>query len=156
MKRILLCSFFFSLLIGCAAPGESPEQMIAEAKALDAKWLDAYNNGDVEMASSTYWNSPEVISFPPGEMELRGWDAVKEGFVKDFSSPVRGKLEMTDANYRVAGDVVITWGKWRYTMTEPEMVIEGRYTDVKANRDGKMVFLMDHASIPMPPPSAGG
>ena len=28
----------------------------------------------------------------------------------------------------------------------------GRYTDVKAERDGKWVYLMDHGSAPLPPP----
>ena len=30
----------------------------------------------------------------------------------------------------------------------------GRYTDVKAQRDGKWVYIIDHASVPLPPPSA--
>lgn len=30
----------------------------------------------------------------------------------------------------------------------------GRYTDIKAERDGKWVYIMDHASMPLPPPSA--
>jgi len=30
--------------------------------------------------------------------------------------------------------------------------MEGRFSDVKAVRDGKWVYVMDHASIPVPPP----
>jgi len=31
--------------------------------------------------------------------------------------------------------------------------MEGRYTDVKAKRDGRWVYLLDHASAPIPPPA---
>ena len=31
-------------------------------------------------------------------------------------------------------------------------IIEGRYTDVKRMHDGKWVYVMDHASVPLPPP----
>jgi hypothetical protein len=30
-------------------------------------------------------------------------------------------------------------------------VMEGRYSDVKAPRDGKWVYATDHASVPLPP-----
>jgi ketosteroid isomerase-like protein len=64
-------------------------------------------------------------------------------------------MEFLNAEYRVEGSVVLCSGKWRYTMPMPEgepMVMEGRFTDVKAKRDGKMVIIMDHASVPMPAP----
>ena len=40
-------------------------------------------------------------------------------------------------------------------MTGPDgepLQMEGRYTDAKAERDGKWVYLVDHASVPIPPP----
>ncbi|MFN0158966.1 MAG: YybH family protein [Bacteroidota bacterium] len=155
MKQVVLLSLFFAgiiFIVGCAPQGESPDQMIAEAKALDQKFNEMYNNGDVDGIMSLYWNSPDLVSYPPGDLELRGWESVKAGFIKDFGMTPRGKIEMIESNYKVAGDVVISWGKWRYTMTEPPMEILGRYTDVKAKRDGKLVYIHDHASAPMPAP----
>ena len=64
-------------------------------------------------------------------------------------------LEMIEMNYKVAGDVVISWGKWRMLVPMGEgepMEILGRYTDVKAKRDGKWVFILDHASVPLQAP----
>jgi ketosteroid isomerase-like protein len=58
-------------------------------------------------------------------------------------------------NYKVLGDSVVSWGKWRFTVTPPggtPEIMDGRYTDLKAKRDGKWVFVLDHASAPLPPP----
>jgi len=152
-------TIFFSLMVvgamflsGCAPLGETPEQMITEAKALDQRFIAAYNNGDVDAVMATYWNSPDLVSYPPGALEVRGWEAAKEGFAKEFSS-MKGTLEFMEPNYRVAGDVVMGWGKWRFTMSDPPMEMMGRYTDVKAKRDGRWVYILDHASAPLPPAS---
>jgi ketosteroid isomerase-like protein len=56
-----------------------------------------------------------------------------------------------------AGDVVIGWGLWRVTVAGPDgapVEVVGRYTDVKAERDGTWVYILDHASAPLPPPPA--
>jgi hypothetical protein len=34
------------------------------------------------------------------------------------------------------------------------MELDGRFTDVKTQRDGKWVYILDHASAPMPGPPA--
>lgn len=33
------------------------------------------------------------------------------------------------------------------------MEMRARYSDVKAKRDDKWVYIFDHASVPLPPPS---
>lgn len=158
MKQIFLFSIAVAaavLVIGCAPTGPTPEQMITEAKAVDQRFFEAYNNGDVDGLMATYWNSPDLVSYPPGELEIHGWDAVKESFAKGIDEMKGAKLEFIEPGYKVAGDVVLSWGKWRWTSppgSEPAMEFIGRYTDVKAMRDGKMVYIMDHASAPMPPP----
>jgi len=143
------------LLLSCAPAGENPERMMADAKALDQSFVEAYNAQDVDRVMALYWNSPDVVSYPPGEMEIRGWENMKQSFAKDFSTTKGGTLELFESNNKPAGDVVIGWGKWRWTMPMeqgPPMELTGRYTDVKAKRDGKWVYLIDHASAPMPPP----
>jgi ketosteroid isomerase-like protein len=68
------------------------------------------------------------------------------------------KLELTDQRNVVVGDAVVGYGLWRMTMPVPDgppMMMEGRYTDVKVMRDGKWLYMVDHASAPLPPPPAG-
>lgn len=149
---VVVCLAVALYVSGCMPRGESPEQMLKEAKALDEKFLEAYNKGDVEALMALYWKSPDVVSCPPGEMLIRGWDDLREAMVKDFATSPKGKLEMLESHNTVAGDLVLGSGKWRFTVMEPPMEIVGRYTDVKAKRDGSWVYIMDHGSVPLPPP----
>lgn len=162
MKRVLLFSLVGLLVVGAGlllvyAKEDDSEKMIAAAKALDQKFMEAFNKGDVDALMSTYWNSPDLVVYPPGAMEWRGWQAAKESF-KEFLANMKGaKLQLTEPNYKVAGDVVMSWGKWRITMPTPDgktMDMMGRYTDVKTKKDGKWVYIIDHASAPLPPPPA--
>lgn len=145
------------IMIGWATAGGKEDKMIAAAKALDQKFIEAYNKGDVDAVMATYWNSPELVSYPPDAMEVKGWQAAKDAFAHSFAHMKGAALELIESNYKVVGDAVITWGKWRLKMPAADgqtMEIEGRYTDVKAERDGKWVYIMDHASVPLLPPPA--
>lgn len=159
MKHVLQYFLFLatlSFMIGCTTQMQDPQKMLAAAKALDQQFIDAYNSGDVDAIMDTYWNSPDLVSFPPDMMEVRGWEANKEALTKTFAEQSGGKLELIESNNTVVGNAVIGTGRWRFTMTMPggvSMVVEGRYTDVKTERNGKWVYIIDHASVPLPPPA---
>jgi ketosteroid isomerase-like protein len=128
--------------------------LIAAANELDNLFLVAFNNGDAEAIMKLHWNSPDLRTYPPGETQVNGFDAVKAGYVRDFSSNKGATLEYTDSNNIPFADGVVGYGTFRWTMpmegSEP-MVFDGRYTEVKAMRDGKLVIVIDHTSMPMPP-----
>lgn len=153
--KLVLFFVLISLLNSCAPRGEDPEQMVTAAKELDQRFLEAYNNGDVDALMDTYWNSPELVSYPPDALVLRGWQNVKVAAEETFKQMKGAKLELTEMNNKAVGDVVLGWGKWRIQMTMPGgevMTLIGRYSDVKAKRDGKWVYIIDHASVVLPPP----
>jgi ketosteroid isomerase-like protein len=156
--RVALFAVLVSLATACApAPpkGPAPEDMVAAANALDQKFVDAFNKADVDGLMATYWNSPNLVSFGPGDMGTHGWDATKAGVAGMFQSMPGGKLEFTETHNDAVGEVVLGWGRWKITVPAekgPAQVVEGRYSDVKASRDGKWVYIMDHGSVPMAPP----
>ena len=158
MKQILTYSLMIALIgliIGCAPQTENPQDLLKAAEALDKQFVEAYNNGDVDGLMATYWNSPDLVVYPPDHMEVRGWDANRETTVETFAKMRGATLELLESNNKVVGSVVLGSGKWRVTLPMPEtdpMIIEGRYTDVKTRMDGKMVYIVDHASVPLPPP----
>jgi len=143
---------------GACAPAAPPPPdtaaMLAAATALDEQFEAAYNAYDAEAVSALYWNSPDAVSFPPDVMVAKGIDAIRAGMGEGMAAmqAAAAKLEITEAHHLVVGDAVASWGMWKMTMTGPDgapMEITGRFSDLKAERDGKWVYLMDHASVPM-------
>jgi uncharacterized protein (TIGR02246 family) len=151
------CAVF--LLAACAPAPKAPDTaaMIAAAEKLDKEFMAAFNAGDAEAMSKMYWNSPEVVSFMPGKMMAKGVAEIKTDAANDFNAMKGAKLEITEQHHVPVSDVVMSWGLWKMTIPTPDgkaMEMTGRYSDVKAERDGKWVYLMDHASVPLPPPPA--
>jgi len=144
-------------LSGACTPVAPPEPdtaaMIAGAEALDQQFLAAFNAGDGAAMAALYADGPDTVSFPPDAMVFRGSDAVRAGMA-DFASAMAGaQLDLVEGHHIVVGDAVATWGLFRLTMPGPDgmpMSVDGRYSDLKAERDGRWVYLMDHASVPMP------
>lgn len=152
-----------AITLGACAPatpvapaGPTPAEMVAAADALDKRFLEAFNAGDVEALAATYWNSPNLVSFGPDGMGTKGWEATKAGSVEMLKAMPGAKLEFITVQNDVHGDMVLGWGTWKMTIPTPAgpQVMEGRFSDAKALKDGKWVYLMDHASVPLPPAPA--
>ena len=155
----------FAVSSACTAPpppppptpaGPTAAEMVAAAAAIDLRYMEAFSKGDVDGVMATYWNSPNTVSIGPDGMGTRGYDAIKAGFAGMFGAMPGAKLELTDARNEAIGDVVLGSGTWKLTIpAKPKpQVMEGRYSDVKAMRDGRWVLVMDHASVPLPPAPA--
>jgi ketosteroid isomerase-like protein len=163
VRAALVAAIALAALSACAPRAPDTAKMIEQAKALDARFITAFNAGDVEGVMATYDNSAELVSYPPDELEALGFAAVKAGFAKSFAASKGAKLELVDPHYRALGDAVIGYGHWKMVMPgangAAQIELTGRFTDVKAERNGKWVYLIDHASVPFgipeaPPPPA--
>jgi ketosteroid isomerase-like protein len=146
---LVLGSMFIS-----PARADTPVEMLAAAMALDQRFVAAVNAGDVDEVMATYWNSPELVTFWPDAMIARGWNAAKEGVARMLKNMPGATFALTESHQMIAGDTVIGWGLWRLTVPRPDGgadTIDGRYTDVMAKRDGQWVYILDHASAPLPP-----
>lgn len=138
-----------------APPGPTPADLVKSANALDAAFVEAFNRGDAEALAALYSVGTSVVSYPPDAFALRGNQEILEGNRKSFAASPGAKLELTESNQLPAGDIVVGWGTWKLTLPTPDgktTEVLGRYTDVKAERGGKWVYLLDHASVPLPPP----
>ncbi len=167
MKPIVAASPLVLVLAlsGACAPAAPPPPdtaaMIAAATALDEQFLTAFNAGDVAAMNSLYWNSPEAMSFMPDVMVSRGIDGIRAGNETGIPAmhAAGAALTINESHHIVVGEAVVSWGLWTMTLNGPDGMpteMQGRFTDVKAERDGKWVYLVDHASVPLPPPPAGG
>ena len=134
-------------------PGPTEAEMVAAADALDERFLDAFNKGDADALMATYWNNPKLVSFGPDGMGTTGWDTARAGSAEMFKAMPGAKLEFLTRHNDVHGTVVLGWGTFKMTIPTPggPQVMEGRFSDAKALHDGKWVYVMDHASVPLPP-----
>ena len=157
LDNFILPAIFLLALSSCINEtkrdaASSNADLITAAEELDSLFIVAFNNGDADAMMKLYWNSPDLRAYFPTEMQLNGYDAVKAAYMKDFSTNKGAKLEYTSSSNVPFGDGVVGHGIFRITMPmeggEP-MVFEGRFTEVKAMKDGKMVVTVDHASVPM-------
>ena len=156
-----LLVFALALSAACAEPvppAPDASAMIAAAGALDEQFLAAFNSGDVDAMTALYANSPDTVSFLPDVMIMRGFDSIRIGLREFVVAGAAGAtLALTESHHMVVGDAVASWGLWTMTMNGPDgspITMSGRFTDLKAERDGRWVYLMDHASVPLPPPPA--
>ena len=150
------------LVLACAAPppappAPTPADLVKAANELDAAFVEAFNRGDADALAALYSTGTSVVSFPPDAFALRGHESILEGNRKSFAASPGAQIELTEHNQIPGGDLVIGWGTFKVTIPGPDGKTTeylGRFTDVKAERGGKWVYLIDHASFPLPPPPA--
>jgi uncharacterized protein (TIGR02246 family) len=138
---------------GCSSSGQCPlfhsdKTMIESAKKLDADFMAAFNKGDADATAACYWDSPEMVMYPPAAMERRGWQAARDEFAAFFKNNPGAQLRLIDPQYRVAGPDVVGYGRWTVTQSNGQQ-LNGRYTEIMAKKDGKWVMVLDHPSVPM-------
>lgn len=133
----------------------SPEDMVKGAKGLEAAFLKAFNEQNSDALMACYWNNPECVLMPPDMLVVKGPEAIKAAFVQMAATMKGCHLSITESHHMPMGDVVLSHGLFNLTMPGPDgqpMNLTGRFSDVKAQKDGKWVYIVDHASMPAPPP----
>jgi uncharacterized protein (TIGR02246 family) len=117
-------------------------------------FVKAFKANDLEAVVALY--APDAVLFPPDEMIADGKEAIRksyEGLMNNFTIQ---DIVITDAQHETLGKTSYGWG--RYSMTfvpkaggEP-IHMEGRFTDVSKLMNGRWLYVVDHASVPLPPP----
>lgn len=155
MRYLALVILCFSLLAGCKKH-EDPAKVKASIEEMNRKFVQAFNNKNLDGIMASYWNSPELISLYP-DGEYRGYDATKASWKKTFDSAGVKSFDVTESHIEVMGNTASDWGMWTYTFQPaggPEMTMRGRYSQMWAEKNGKWVVVADHASTVSGPPPA--
>ncbi len=145
-----------AIATACAPAAPDAAAMVAGANAVDSAFQAAFNAGDIDAVMATYWNSPDLVFISLDGVGSTGAESVRADMAGLFASMPGATVEFINPHNVAEGSVVLGWGGFRITMPGDGGVVTGRYSDVKAMRDGKWVYLMDHASVPLPPPAAEG
>ena len=116
--------------------------------SVDAAWAKAMKANSLDEAMACY--AGDAVAWFPNEAEAKGQKAVREAYehlLKDFTIKDAG---ISDMQYKTFGKNAVGWGKWSLTVVEKStgktQEWKGRATTVLEKRDGRWVYLVDHAS----------
>jgi uncharacterized protein (TIGR02246 family) len=145
--RKYLPVIFLLLFAASTFAGQSGMNPAGEA------FVKAVNAQDADGIAVLY--DADSVLFPPDTMVLKGHDAIRQSWVELFKTYTT-HIEVSNGSFEIKGDLSYSWGNFTMTLTpkaggEP-MKIEGRYSDVSKMVNGKWYYIVDHASVPLPPP----
>jgi uncharacterized protein (TIGR02246 family) len=131
--------------IGCASAG-SPARAQSRILRLDAEWLHAAQDRDVDRAVS-FW-AEDAIVFPPGSPPVAGKAAIRDFVVKSFQTPGFGiSWKTATVVVSLGGDMAYTTGTNRVTFAGPDgrqVGIEGKAVTVwRRENDGAWKCVID-------------
>lgn len=147
MRRILLVLCIALLAAPAFAQG---------VKTLDEAWVKAVKAGDLGALAALY--APDAVLYPPDEMMAKGPDGIRASFEKFLGANTVTDMQLTYDNSGTTGNLSWASGQFKMTMTPKAggaaQTFEGRFTSIATRKAGKWLYVVDHASAPMPPPAA--
>jgi uncharacterized protein (TIGR02246 family) len=124
--------------------------------SVGAAWLKAVKANDLEAAVKLY--ATDAVAWFPGETQHIGSAAIRESYKTLFDTftvidaALSNDHHIGDAQHRT------NWGNFSLTLKQKSdgttVPMAGRYTDVQEKRNGRWVYVVDHASAePEPAPA---
>jgi len=158
MKQFWMIFCCMYLLIAGCGKRETPETIKQAIKEQDSLFADAFNRETISDIMKTYWNGPELVAMYP-DSNYRGADNVKQFWWDLFAKNDVKKFEITETHVEVPdnGELAYEWGMFNFNFQPKggaEVHSSGRYTAVWKKQNNKWVIIVDHASVPMPAPTA--
>jgi uncharacterized protein (TIGR02246 family) len=122
------------------------------AQMVDQAWVKAMKANDLEATLALY--APDAVAyFPDGD--FKGKEAIRKSWT-EFLAMFTVKDATSEGTYETTGDTSVGWGFWSLTVVpkgggEP-IPMKGRATVLVKKIGGKWLYVVDHASVPLPPP----
>jgi uncharacterized protein (TIGR02246 family) len=137
-------------LLAAAVPVAAAEH---GAETVDQAWVKAIKAQDVEALTALY--APDAVAyFPDGE--FKGKEAIRKSWT-DFLATFTVKDASITSSYETIGDTSLGHGHWTLTVAPKAggdpMPMTGRASVVTKKIGGKWLYVVDHASVPLPPPA---
>lgn len=140
-----LCLLSIVLLFSCQETTTRTDPKADEAAiraTLDASQI-AWNNGDLDAFMESYWKS-DSLQFYSLRGQNHGWQATLDAYKKTYSDrALMGTLHFDILSVSpVADGVYVVLG--RYNVTRVNNSLEGAFTLLFKQKDGKWVAVYDH------------
>jgi ketosteroid isomerase-like protein len=139
-----------ALMMGpmCALAGDGPNE-------IELAFTEAFNANDLRALVALY--APSAVLYPPDTFALEGIAKIRESYAQLMNEYTIRDFTITKAHHQTRGDISSGWGEFKVTMIPKAggetLTMTGRFMDVSQRINGKWLYLADHASIPMSPPT---
>jgi uncharacterized protein (TIGR02246 family) len=146
-QRISLFCLFVAAALFLPTVIAAADKEEGGVKSVDDAWQAALIKGDVDAVVACY--ADDAIFWTPHD-DAKGKDAIREVFSKILADTKVIEIRMEDTQYRTVGDRSVGWGTFTILLKPKdggdEQTIRGRFTEVAEKRNGKWVYVVDHAS----------
>jgi ketosteroid isomerase-like protein len=157
MRTLALAPWALVLALTTAGSSEAGQETsaAAEIEAIDAKFVAAVNKGNLEEIVALYAENAIVMSPAGPDLWHAGTSSIRKSFADFFTAFETPTIKIHHAKYKMSGDLGYGMGlfdlSYKDATTGKMMTLKGRWSSIFEKRDGKWVYVVDHASIPMPP-----
>lgn len=125
-------------------------------RAVDDAWAAAVKANDLDAVMRCY--APDAVAWLPDSPEARGDAAIRETYRALFAANRIEDAKFSDARYEKVGDRSFGWGKVQLTLVPrpsgKPVTMSGRFSEMAEKRNGRWVYLLDHASAEPAPAAA--
>lgn len=123
------------------------------AKVVEAAWQKAIEANDLDAVMACY--AADAVAWFPDMPEAKGTKAIREAWQEFLDMYTVQKATYLDSHTKTVGDASVGWGTFSMTLLAKEggdpITDTGRYTEVVERRNGRWVYVVDHASFdPIP------
>ena len=152
VKHVMIC---LATILMCTRTAMADPAAVVKAHS-DA-FGKAFNSCDVPAALKLYEDNAVLIW--PGEGEVANGKAAIARVIKaECSSAAKSSLKQISSDSNAIGeDYIVNVGMWDETMSGPDgkpITARVRTTELLHRSKGKWRYVIDHASIGLPPPPA--
>lgn len=137
-----------ALLAESSAPAGIP--------SVEAVWMKAMRANDLEGVLACY--DRDAVLWTINEAEARGEKAIRTSYADFLSANMVRSVEVSNAGHRTAGNWAAGWGNFKLTIAPKAggkpVTITGRFTEVVEKKNGRWVYVVDHASADPAPVAA--
>ncbi len=154
--RSLFAAIVCGVLAGAASASAAPAAPEG-VEAVDAAWMKAFKANDIEAVMACY--APDAVAWLPDSPEARGEKAIRETYRGLFAANTIQDVSASDVHYQTVGSRSVGWGRFVMTLVPKgggkPVAAPGRFVEMAEKRNGRWVYVVDHASMdPAPTPAA--
>lgn len=146
MKAFLTAATLLIALAGQAAAQSTPQE-------LHKMFLKAFRDGDAAAAARLYMKDADLYDM--ASLHVKGRAAIQRAWGGFLNNNKIVKLVDMPDGLQVVGDMAVAWGRFTVVFvpkgSDKPVTMTGRYMDMARKVGGVWRYVVDHASVPLPP-----